>query len=33
MPQTDRIYKVLLWMVAVLVVLALIFPYLAPLFY
>ena len=33
MPQTDRIYKVLLWMVAVLVVLALIFPYLAPLFH
>jgi len=33
MPQTNRIYKVLFWMVAVLVVLALIFPYLAPLFY
>ncbi len=33
MPQTNRLYKVLFWMVAVLVVLALIFPYLAPLFY
>jgi mercuric ion transport protein len=33
MPQTNRIYKVLFWVVAVLVALALIFPYLAPLFY
>jgi len=33
MPQTNRIYKVLFWMVAVLVVLAMVFPYLAPLFY
>ena len=32
-PQTNRIYKVLFWMVVVLVVLALVFPYLAPLFY
>ena len=33
LPQTNRIYKVLFWVVAVLVALALIFPYLAPLFY
>ena len=33
MPQTNRIYKVLFWVVAALVALALIFPYLAPLFY
>lgn len=33
MPQTNRIYKVLFWIVAVLVVLAMIFPYIAPLFY
>lgn len=33
MPQTNHIYKVLFWMVAVLVVLAMVFPYLAPLFY
>ena len=33
MPQTTRIYKVLFWIVAVLIVLAMIFPYLAPMFY
>lgn len=33
MPQTNRIYKVLFWVVAALIVLAVIFPYLAPLFY
>mgnify|MGYP001036974833 CR=1 FL=1 len=33
MPQTNRIYKVLFWVVALLVALALIFPYLAPQFY
>lgn len=33
MPQTSRIYKVLFWIVAVLVVLAMVFPYLAPLFH
>ncbi|MHB1229709.1 MAG: mercuric ion transporter MerT [Halothiobacillus sp.] len=33
MPQTNRIYKVLFWVVAVLIMLAMIFPYLAPLFY
>ena len=33
MPQTNRIYKVLFWVVAVLVVLAMTFPYIAPLFY
>ncbi|MHB1075268.1 mercuric ion transporter MerT [Thiobacillus sp.] len=33
MPQTNRIYKVLFWIVAVLIVLAMIFPTLAPLFY
>ncbi|MBX9872138.1 MAG: mercuric ion transporter MerT [Burkholderiaceae bacterium] len=33
MPQTNRLYKVLFWIVAVLVALALVFPYLAPLFY
>jgi mercuric ion transport protein len=33
MPQTNRIYKVLFLIVSVLVVLAMIFPYIAPLFY
>lgn len=33
MPQTNRIYKGLFWIVAALVALALVFPYLAPLFY
>ncbi|WP_298219564.1 mercuric ion transporter MerT [Halothiobacillus sp.] len=33
MPQTNRIYKVLFWVVAVFVVLAMTFPYIAPLFY
>ncbi|MEW6580527.1 MAG: mercuric ion transporter MerT [Chloroflexota bacterium] len=33
LPQTNRLYKVLFWIVAVLVALALVFPYLAPLFY
>jgi len=33
MPQTNRVYKVLFWVVAALVALALAFPYIAPLFY
>ncbi len=33
MPQTNRLYKVLFWIVAVLVAAAFVFPYLAPLFY
>jgi mercuric ion transport protein len=33
LPQTNRIYKVLFWIVAALIALALVFPYLAPLFY
>lgn len=33
MPQTRRIYKFLFWIVAVLIGLAVAFPYLAPLFY
>lgn len=33
MPQANRIYKGLFWIVAALVALALVFPYLAPLFY
>lgn len=33
MPQTGRVYKLLFWVVAALVALALVFPYLAPLFY
>ncbi|MEO1765775.1 mercuric ion transporter MerT [Thiobacter aerophilum] len=32
-PATDRLYKALFWLVAVLVGLAFVFPYLAPLFY
>jgi len=32
MPQSNRIYKVLFWIVAVHIVLAMIFPYIAPLF-
>lgn len=33
MPHTNRVYKVLFWVVAVLIVAAFVFPYLAPLFY
>ncbi|AAZ97292.1 putative mercuric transport protein [Thiobacillus denitrificans ATCC 25259] len=33
MPQTNRVYKMMFWVVAALVALALIFPDLAPLFY
>ena len=33
LPQTQRIYKILFWIVAILVLIALSFPYLAPLFY
>ena len=33
LPQTQRLYKVLFWIVAVLVLIALSFPYFAPLFY
>jgi mercuric ion transport protein len=32
-PQTNRVYKLLFWIVAALVALAVVFPYLAPLFY
>jgi len=32
-PQTNRIYKLLFWIVAVLIGLAVVFPYIAPLFY
>jgi len=32
-PQTNRIYKIMFWVVSALVLLALVFPYLAPLFY
>lgn len=33
LPQTKRLYKALFWIVAALVVIALSFPYLAPIFY
>jgi len=33
LPQTRRIYRIACWIVALLVLVALIFPYLAPLFY
>lgn len=33
MPQTNRIYKLLFWIVAALIALGLVFPFLAPLFY
>ena len=33
LPQTNRVYKMLFWMVAVLMLLAIAFPYIAPLFY
>ncbi len=33
LPQTKRLYKIMFWIVAVLVLIALSFPYLAPLFY
>ncbi len=32
-PQTNRVYKLLFWIVVALVALAVVFPYLAPLFY
>lgn len=32
-PRTARMYKVLFWLVAALITLAIVFPYLAPLFY
>ncbi len=32
-PQAQRAYKILFWIVVVLITLALVFPYLAPLFY
>lgn len=33
LPQTNRVYKSLFWIVTALVVLAMVFPYIAPLFY
>lgn len=33
LPQTNRVYRVMFWTVSALVLLALVFPYLAPLFY
>ena len=33
LPQTNQVYKVLFWLVAALIGLALLFPYFAPLFY
>ena len=33
LPQTNRVYKIIFWIVAMLVLVALSFPYLAPLFY
>jgi mercuric ion transport protein len=33
LPQTNRVYKILFWVVAVVMTLALVFPYIAPLFY
>lgn len=33
MPQTNRVYKLLFWIVAALIALGLVFPFLAPLFY
>ncbi|HCA26893.1 MAG TPA: mercuric ion transporter MerT [Betaproteobacteria bacterium] len=33
MPQTNRIYRILFWLVAALIGIAFVFPYLAPLFY
>ncbi|MFP5211439.1 MAG: mercuric ion transporter MerT [Acidobacteriota bacterium] len=33
LPQTKRLYKILFWTVAILVLIALSFPYVAPLFY
>ncbi|MEW6414343.1 MAG: mercuric ion transporter MerT [Pseudomonadota bacterium] len=33
LPQTNRLYRVLFWIVAVLIAAAFVFPYLAPLFY
>ena len=33
LPQTNRVYKVLFWVVAAVMTLALVFPYIAPFFY
>lgn len=33
LPQTNRVYKILFWMVAALIGLAMTFPYIAPFFY
>ncbi len=33
LPETNRVYKILFWIVAALVGLAMVFPYIAPLFY
>jgi len=33
LPQTNRVYRVMFWVVSALVLLALVFPYLAPLLY
>lgn len=33
LPQTNRVYKALFWIVAALIAVAFVFPYLAPLFY
>lgn len=33
MPRTNRVYKIMFWAVSALVLLALVFPYFAPLFY
>ena len=33
LPQTNRVYRVMFWSVSALLLLALLFPYLAPLFY
>ena len=33
LPETNRMYKILFWVVSALVLLALVFPYFVPLFY
>jgi mercuric ion transport protein len=33
LPQTNRVYRIMFWVVSTLVLLALVYPYLAPLFY
>lgn len=33
LPQTNRVYRIMFWVVSVLVLLALVYPYLLPLFY